>query len=55
MADDIMPSDYIWDDTGSEQAYRVIGLLLDKLMEKEILTIEEIERFLPPYVTVIDD
>lgn len=55
MADDITPSDYIWDDMDSDQAHRILGLLLDNLMEKEILTLEEIERLLPPYVTVIED
>lgn len=55
MADDVTPSDYIWDDMDSGQAHRILGLLLDNLMEKEILTLEEIERLLPPYVTVVED
>lgn len=41
-ADNVSPSDYVWDGMDSDVAHGVLGRLLDFLFDKGILSAEEI-------------
>lgn len=53
---DVKPSDYVWGDMDVESLSGTLGMLLDVLYEKGILTPEEIVDILPiDYVAVVED